>query len=769
MPGTEANGLVRILDSTPDDPFLDLSFPDYEDLAGVAPFLEGVAATQPFYAASVRHETETEVAFLEAVTGSYFQVLRAGVAVGRALEPGDDRAEAESVAVISHAWWQRRWGGDPGVIGETLYLNYRPFTIVGVADPAFLGAVSEYRPDAWIPIAPFRDRYVSWDRQARNRDVPLVRVFGRLDRSAGAGRAREGLARVARGLDDTYPRERFPRAFRMMPATWIDPRTEIAEERINLILRLAAGGLLLLVCANVANLLLSVFGRRRRAVALHGALGASPGALVRQAILEGLVLAGVAGAVALLVALPISARLGSYFARPSVWGANVPRQFSLDGSVVIFALGASVLAGLLAGLGPAVRAAGRGLVAELKSGPSRAVPRRILGRRAPGTRDSLVLVQVTLATVLVTVAGLVLRTLASVAAIDPGFEYERLIVSHVSTSSTSVQAEGREAWFEDLALRTAEQPWAESATVSQTAPLSPHPSASIRVDGRADPEALVVATVHLGYFEVTGIDLVRGRVFEPGDSAGAPRVAVVNQVALERFFGGDGAVGRRLWSPREDGTEEEIEVVGVVGPVKVSSFLREAEPAVYFPYRQRTYPTGSALVVRTRGDPAGAVAAMNGWLRQYEPHMAIVNVLPYAQVVRGSIYTQRMNAELFSALAALALLLSAAGIFGVVSLGVVERTREIGIRRAVGAGGGAVSGMIVREAAGPVGLGLALGVVASLGVALLLRGLLYGVRPWDPWTLAGAAVVLLLVTLSAAYVPSRRAARLDPMVALRSD
>jgi ABC-type antimicrobial peptide transport system permease subunit len=160
---------------------------------------------------------------------------------------------------------------------------------------------------------------------------------------------------------------------------------------------------------------------------------------------------------------------------------------------------------------------------------------------------------------------------------------------------------------------------------------------------------------------------------------------------------------------------------------------------------------------------------MNAWLREYEPHMAIVNVLPYAQVARGSIYTQRMNAELFSALAVLALLLSAAGIFGVVSLGVVERTREIGIRRAVGAGGGQVSGMIVSEAAGPVGLGLALGVIASLGVTLLLSDLLYGVRPWDPWTLLGAGGVLLLVTLSAAYFPSRRAARLDPMIALRSE
>jgi predicted permease len=556
---------------------------------------------------------------------------------------------------------------------------------------------------------------------------------------------------------------------RAAPVTWIDPRTRIQEARTNRILALTAAGLLLLVCANAANVLLSVFGRRRAGFALHSALGASPAALVRQALLEGLILAGAGGALGLGRALPLGARLGSYFARPSVWGETVARGGSLDGTVVLFALGISLATGMVAALPPSIRASSRNLLHTLKAGPTRPVPRRFLGRRTPGARETLVVAQVVLATVLLTTAGLVLRTLAAVSAIDPGFEYRGLIVSHVSTSSTGVQPEGREAWFEDLALRAANQPWATAATVSQIAPLSPHPIGRFRIDGRSEPEDLVVATVQHGFFDVMGIELVAGRPFLPADSAGSPPVAIVNQAVLDRFFGGRDPVGRRLWRMGPDGAEEEVEIVGAVGPVRVRSFIQEAEPAAYFPYRQATYPTGSALVIRTRGDPGSAVASMNAFLRAYEPHMAIVNVLPYSQVAKGSVYTQRMNAELFSVLGVLGLILSAAGIFGVVSLSVVERTTEIGIRRAVGAEAGKVRRMIVREAAWPVGLGVGLGVATSLGVSLILETLLSGVRPWDPVTFVAAGGLLLSVGLAAAYVPAIRAGRLDPLRILRPD
>jgi putative ABC transport system permease protein len=769
FPGADADGLFRLMESDPEEVFRDLSFLDFQDYAATASHFEGVAATQPFFAASVRHEAETEVAFLEAVSGNYFSVLRTPVALGRPIEPSDDAAGAPSVAVISYRWWRRRWDGDPSVIGQTLYLNYRPFTIVGVASPEFLGAASEFRPDVWIPIAPFRDRYTSWDRQAQDRDIPLVRVFARLPGGAPMRQAAHELDGIARGLDEAFPRPDRPRAVRAAPVTWIDPRPRLQESRTNRILALTAAGLLLLVCANVANILLAVFGRRRSGFAMHAALGASPSNLVRQALLEGLILATAGGVLGLALALPLSARLGSYFSRPSVWGETVARQFSLDGTVVLFALGISLATGAVAALPPSIRASSRDLLQTLKSGPTRPIPLRFLGRRAPGVRETLVMAQVALAMVLLTTAGLVIRTLTTVSAIDPGFEYGRLIVSHVSTSSTGVEPEGREAWFEDLALQAASQPWAAGATVSQVAPLSPHPVGRFRIDGRPEPDELVVATVQHGFFDVMGIDVLAGRAFMPGDSAGSPPVAIVNQAAVERFLGGRDAVGRRLWRTGPDGGEQGVEIVGAVGPVRVRSFLQESEPAVYLPYRQATYPTGSALVIRTRGDPESAVATMNAFLREYEPHMAIVNVLAYSQVARGSVYAQRMNAELFSVLAVLGLILSTAGILGVVSLGVVERTKEIGIRRAVGAEAWRVRRMIVLEAVWPVGVGLGLGLGISLGVGLILEGLLLGVEPWDPLTFAGAGALLLAVGVAAASVPAVRAGRLDPIGVLRSD
>jgi predicted permease len=768
FPGVrDSGGLFRILDSEPENPFLDLSYLDFQDYARSVSGFSGLVASQPFYAASVRHEDMTEVAFLEAVSGDYFDVLGVELSLGRGLAPSDDVAGAEAAAVISHAWWQRQWGGEPGVIGETLYLNYRPFVIVGVAAPSFLGVASEFRPDVWIPIAPFRDRYTGWDAQAQNREVPLVRVYGRLAPGENLENGREELSRLAQGLDEGFPRADHPRRIRVEPATWIDPRTGIQEARTNRILSVVVAGFLLLVCANVANLLLALFGRHRHSMALQSALGASPGRLARQALLEGILLAGVAGGIGLALARPLGARLGSYFARPSVWGADVAREFTLDGVGMAFAVGVSLVVGILAALLPAVRAMSRDLVSELKGGAT-----ALIGSPGGGgrwsVRSGLVVAQVALASVLVTIAGLTLRTLSAVSQIDPGFRYEGLMGSHISTSSTGVQVEERDAWFHDVADQISSEPWVESATVSQNSPLSPHGMAPFRIDDRGDPQDLVVARVHRNFFDVLGVELLEGRTFQALDTVGARPVAIVNQPARDRLFPGGQALGRSLRQVGEGG-EQEFEVVGVVGPVRVRDFLRPAEPAVYFPFRQHAYGSGAGLVVRTRGDPVTLVPSMNAWLRAYEPHMAIVNVLPYSEVVQGWIYAQRMNAEMFSALAFLALCLAAAGVFAVVSLQVVERTREIGIRRAVGGSASSVVRGIVLQSTRPVLVGIGLGVAASLVVARMAEGLLLGVDPWDVPTLLATCAVLLIVALLAAYLPATRAGRVHPMEALRTE
>ncbi|MGD2152796.1 MAG: ADOP family duplicated permease [Gemmatimonadales bacterium] len=771
FPGVDADRLVRIFGVEDDDPNQDISYLDFLDYTAVEGAFEGVAAAQPYYAASVRLQTMTEVAWLEAVSGSYFSVLDVEMSIGRRLSVDDDRPGSDAAAVISHAWWLRSFNGDSAVIGSTIYLNFRPFTVVGVAGPEFLGTASGFQPDVWIPFAPFKDRYTRWAAFSEDRDVPLVRVYGRLRDGVGEGAVLAALQAVAAGLDVAYPRQSGPRGVRLGAATWIDPRARLAEEATVRLMMVAVGVLLLLVCANVANLLLSAAVGRQRELAMRAALGASPGRLLRQVLMGNVLLAGLAGGIALALAGPLSARLGSYFARPSVWGADVAREASVDLRVVAFALAIALITGLVAGLLPAVRASRRDLVDTLKvdSDLRPGGPGRIYGRRLPGVHDMLVAAQVALSVVLLVVAGLVLRSLVTAGDVDPGFSYDQLVVTHISTSSTTLTVDERDRFFREVAARVGDEPWARAATVADYPLLSPHMSAELRFDGQAEPVDLVYSKVIPGFFEVLGIEVTRGRGFVAGDTASAPDVAVVNEKLAQRFFAGEPALGRRVWWPGNDGADRAFEIVGVVRDTKTQDFLGDTEPTAYFSYPQHAYPTGSALLVATTGDPGAAVPSLYRWLRDFEPHLAIVNVVTYNDVVRGFLYTYRMNAEMFSALAFLGLALAAAGIFSVMSLAVSRRTREIGIRMSIGARHVDIGRLMIGRAMVPVTLGLGVGLATSLALTGLVRSLLYGVEPIDPLTLAAGTTVLILAALSAVYLPARRAATVDPMTAMRHE
>lgn len=770
VPGADPDGLVQLFAADDQSPFLDISFPDYLDYAGSMRGLRSIGAVQSYYAASVRLEDLTVVAFLDAVAGSYFQVLGVEASIGRTLTAEDDRPEAEPRAVISHSWWKNQFGGDPNILGSTIFLNYRPHTVVGVLSPKFAGSASDSRPHVWIPVSSFRSRYTSWDALALDRDVPLVRVYARLAPEVSRVRAEEEVRRVAQGLDQAYPIRGAARRVHLQPATWIDPRTRLAEESTNRIILLASWGFLLLVCANVANLLLSVSLSRERETALMGALGASRARLGLGILMENAILALGAGGLALGIALPASTRLGSYFARPSIWGANVPREFSLDLRVVGFAALVSLMTGLLAGALPALRSMRPDVMNVLRSGPTTGMARgRILGFRAPGLKELLTSTQVALSVALLAVSGLVLKTLATAEAVDPGFGYENLIGSHISTSSTSLLPEERERFFRDVEEQIALEPWVESATVAGSALLSGHGSLNLRVAGEGESTPTLVSSVHDGFFEKLGVELVSGRTFSSTDTLGAPVVAVLNRPAAERFFPAGAAVSGSLWTGTPSGESRELAVVGVVGDIKVRDFLSPPEPVVFLHYAQQAYPTGSALLVNTRGSPELAVPMLHGWLRDFEPHLAIVNAISYKDVVRGALYTQRMNAELFSILGSFGLLLAALGIFSVVSLSVSRRTREIGVRKAVGASRRTIHGLVVREAMGPVVVGLAMGLAASLALAGLVETLLYGVEPSDPVGWIGGSLTLLLIAGIAAYLPGRRASGADPMKVLRAE
>jgi predicted permease len=770
FPGADADRLVRIFGSEPDELYRDISYLDFLDYAEQTQTFERLAAAQPYYAASVRHENQTEVAFLEAVSGDYFSVLGMQLTVGRGITPDDDRPGTDAAAVISYDWWLRSFNADPAVIGSTLFLNFRSFTIVGVMSPEFLGTASDFRPDVWIPLAPFRDRYTRWAAMAENRDVPLVRVYGRLYATSSVERAQAELGALAAGLDEAFPRADASRQPRLEPATWIDPRARMSEWTTVRLMMVAAAGLLVLVCANVANLLLSVAVGRQRDTSLRAALGASPKRLLRQVLIENVILSGAAGAIGLALAAPLAVRLGSYFARPSVWGANVPRETSIDIRVVLFAIIISILTGLIAGLLPALRASRRNLADTLKteSAVSGSGPPRAFGIRIPGLRDGLLSAQVALSVMLLVVAGLVLRTFSSVSGLDPGFSYDQLIVTHISTSSTTLEVSERDQFFRETARLVAEEPWVSTATVADFPLLSPHPSAEFDLDPGSNPVSVVYSRVIPGFFEALGIDVVRGRSFEPADTAGAFDAAMINERLAARYFPDVEPVGRRFaWPSGDDGAAQEFEIVGVVRDTKTRDYFSDPEPTIYFSYPQHAYPTGSALLVAVRGDPRESVVRLQHWLREWEPHLAIVNVIPYRDVVRGFMYTQRMNAELFSVLALLGLGLAAVGVFSVMSLAVSRRTREIGVRMSIGAQRSDIGRLVIGKALTPVVIGLVIGLAGSFAVTGLVRGLLFGVEPTDPVSLFGGAAVLIFASLLAAYIPARRATSVDPVEALR--
>jgi predicted permease len=772
FPGVTTDGLVQVFGVDAEEPYRDIAYLDYLDYAESAESFASMAAVQPYYAASVRHATMTEVAFLEAVTGSYFAVLEIGTIIGREIRPADDVEGADPVAVISHDWWHRSFQGADDVLGQTLFLNNRPFTVIGVTAADFLGSGSDYRPDVWIPIAPFKDRYTTWAARSQDRQVPLVRVFGRLAAASSGSQASAVLDTLAAGLDEAHPLEDGPRRLRVETPTWIDPNIRRAEMPTVRLMMAAAIALLVLTCANVANLLLTITMGRQQELGMRAALGASPGRLTRQIFTENLLLSGLAGILAVAIAGPMSTRLGSYFARPSVWGANVPREVPVDWQVLVFAVAISLLTGFLAGLLPAWRASRGNLSAMLASDGIDASRgrRRLLGWRLPHANELLVSVQVALAVVLVVISGLVLRTLNVASHLDPGFDYESMVASYVSTSSTGVATEDRERWFRNLAARLEEEPWVAAATIADRAPLSAQGSVDLILGGHPEPVSLAFSRVNPGFFETLKIGLIRGRTLQSTDTADSLDVAVVNRELVRRFYAGQEPIGQRIrWPASADGEDRTFEIVGVVADAKHQDFIADAPPTVYFSYPQHQYPSGSALILSTTIDPAASIPMLYKWLRSFEPYVAIVNILPYTQVVHGILFTQRMNAELFAVLALLALAIAAVGLFSVVSLAVSRRTREVGIRMSMGARRADIGRLVLARAMAPVAVGLGIGLATALAASRLVRSLLLGVEPTDPPTMIAGALVLVVVTLVAATLPAYRAAAADPMVALRGE
>lgn len=720
------------------------------------------------------------VAGAQYATGTYHRGLGVQAAAGRLLGPADDDPAGEAVAVLSHRFWLRRFGGDPAAIGKKISVNGVPVTIVGVTAAGFSGTqqVGEVT-DLTLPLVhePRLSR-APWD--SRSADNWWVRIMGRLQPGATLPQAAASLQGVfqetARGALSVST---LPGAPAVDPAKIPLPELRavpggqgLYEARRNyeksLRLLLGVVGLVLLVaCANVANLLLARGAARRREIAVRLALGASRARLVRQLLAESVLLAGLGAAGGLAVAVWGSRAL---LAMQPFGNANVHLELALDWRVLGFASAAALATGLVFGLAPALRATKLNLTEEFQGGA------RTLGGGARSTlARSLLVVQVALSLVLLVGAGLFVRTLRNLQAVDVGFNREQLLLFQLNAAATGANGAQSFAFYQRLRDRFAALPGVRSATFSRIAPLSQSNwTIGVTVPGYTPTamfESVQMNGLGADYLATLELPLLRGRDFTARDQdPAAPKVAIVNQAFAKKYFGTEDVLGRRFQLGRSAGSTE-CEIIGLVRDAHYSDVKSTPRPTAFQPYAQLGSNSAGVghFVVRFTGSEAATTAALRAAARDIDAAVPITNLRTQEQQIDRLFAQERLFASLCSVFGGLALLLCAVGLYGLMSYSVVRRTGEIGLRMALGALPRTVLAMVVRESLGLVVLGVLLGLGAAWGATHLITSLLFGLTGTDPVSYAVGALALLVVGTLACLLPARRAARIAPMQALRTE
>jgi len=695
---------------------------------------------------SLTGEGEPEVISNLAVSDGYFQILGVQPLLGRWFTAQEDTPGNDKVAILSEGLWRRRYGADPATVGRTIRVNNREFAIVGVMPAGF--RFPQTKADLWQPLAinhkqVYPGRYLS--------------TVGRLRENATIGTAQAEMNLIAAQLQRERPD---------YDSKWGITLVGLREQAIGdvrtplLVLQGAVGLVLLIACANVANLTLMHAAGRGREVAIRAAMGASAGRIARQLLVESLLVALLGGALGLIIGIRMMDLL--IVALPDTINYANLKSIHLDTTVFVFAAGLSLATGILSGLAPALKAARTDLQESLKEGG-----RSVAGRRSV-IRQSLVIAEVALSMMLLVGAGLLIRSFARLANVNPGFD-----ASHVLSMQLSVAghfSDQRLAEFDKQMLdRVRALPGVEAAGTSHFLPLGriipgtgfwradqPRPN-------RGEEPVTEVLVVMPGYFAAMSIPLVRGRVFDERDHAGTPHTVVINQALARQFFQNESPIGKVLaiqWG------KEPYQIIGVVGDAHQRSLDKEVKAEVFICNLQE--PTGPVyLVARTSGDPRSLAKAIQSEIHSLDKDIPISDVKPMNEYVADAVAAPRFNTILLGGFATLALLLAAVGIFGVISYSVALRHREIGIRRALGADTGSVMASVVAQGMGLAGIGITIGFGGALAVTRVLQALLFGVASSDPVTFASVATLLTLVALAASYLPARRAARIAPMEALR--
>ena len=763
-----AGDLIRPMEMTEDRSLSDeFSYPDFVDYRNQATSFTGLAAEDMLQAA-IDAENQNDVIWGQVVSANYFDVLQVTPVMGRSFLPDEDKTiGANAVVVLSHSFWQRRLGSDPNIVGKTVQLNNRAYQVIGIAPEAFVGTKWALALDFWVPMSMAEELRRS-PGLLNERGSHWMAVIGRLKPGVSLEQSSAEMSAVATRLNQAYPDNRAHNTQAKVMGE-IDGRFEDMGsifKSAGAIAMAIVGLILLIACANVANLMLARAAARRKEIGIRLALGASRARLVRQLLTESVLLSLLGGGLGLLLALWVTDLMQGFV--PILEYKIVDNFFALDSRALIFTLIVSLSTGLVFGLAPAWHSSNPDVVPVLKGGAERVQRGKL---RAFSLRNVLVVAQVALSLVVLVCGGLFIKSFRKAQTMDPGFDNRNGLFAFLSPTLIGYEEEQSRNFYKQVVERVSSVPGVEAVSLARTLPLgdSSNSNGPILKEGETLARGsagrnIMTNVVGPNYFKTMQIPILEGREFDDRDQPKTQRVVVVNQKMAQMLWPGESAVGKRIFIGAE--SRDALEVVGVVQTGKYRALAEDPRPFFYYASGQRR-PTTMALVVRGNVDPRSLVGAVRSEIQGLDRRVPIFGVKTMDQHKTYALWAPNMAASFSLAFGVVAILLSAVGLYSVMAYVVSQRTREVGIRMALGANRSDVMKMITRQGMRLAAVGVSIGLVLSLALARVLSSLLIGVSGYDVSTFILVPTLLAVVALLACYLPARRATKVDPLVALR--